>query len=398
MSKPTHAPKVIKVSVLAVPTISVSPNGATFTGNLGTWSGKPMTFTQRWLRDGSPIPDAIGLTYDRQEADKGHALEFEVTAHNAVGETIVTSTPFNVPADPPDPTDPTLYPGIIAAGLEAVWARKQTAGLKVTLDKTLPAHAALLPAGAVLGSFNPTSDFYVKFTQGASISGWDFTGYEVIADAAAVTVTNCRLAYPGGGRLCHPMNGGSLHLISGDLDGTGVRDVNHAMTENDDNCTLILEDVHGWNAPSIYCDNFGDLQVINSYFEAYGTNTAAINHGEVFKTDLGSFTLHGTVIDLSEGGPILCGNTGAFFLKADKTGNISGSILNSIITFDPAKPLGWTIQMGTNLPNVVHVEIGGCAIRRGNSGYIAWDDTIEVVDLGGNFDLVTGDPIDLSHP
>ncbi len=297
----------------------------------------------------------------------------------------------------PPPPPPQVYPlGVVAAGLEPVWDKKLTAGLKVATTKTLPANEGDLPAGASLGTFGPANANYVRFTADADTSLWDFSGYEVIADGCAVIVRQSRLHYVGGSRLCETMNGGSLHIISSDYDCTGMytgAGVPHGTSINPPGCAIIWEDLHAWNAPRIYCDNKGAFTLSGgSYIEAFGTNTDPLDHGECIKTDLGSFVCDGSIIDIGDGGRIISGITGLLFWKADSTGDITASLSNSIFNWADIQALLYTFQAGQNSPNQVTISFNTCAIKRGSSGVIAFDPGI-IVNFTNCFDLVTGHPL-----
>jgi hypothetical protein len=82
------------------PTVSGTPaEGQRLAGNRGTWTGtRPFTFAYRWLRCDagggacSAIAGATGGAYRLTAGDVGRTVEFEVTATNAQGTTVATST------------------------------------------------------------------------------------------------------------------------------------------------------------------------------------------------------------------------------------------------------------------------------------------------------------------
>lgn len=53
--------------------------GQTLTGNHGTWTGSPTSYTYRWLRDGVAIGGATAQTYTLAAADAGTVITFEET-------------------------------------------------------------------------------------------------------------------------------------------------------------------------------------------------------------------------------------------------------------------------------------------------------------------------------
>lgn len=298
-------------------------------------------------------------------------------------------------APPPVPVPGSTPAGVIAAGLEAVWDYKRTAGLKLVPDKTLPADAASLPAGASLGTFGPASSNYVIFTLDADVSRWDFSGYDVIADGCTVDATNCRLKFVGGGRLAEPTNGGTLNLVSCDVDMTGLLSFYHGGTIVPAGCTMTWTDVHAWGAPRTYCDNFGDLTWTRCYVEAFGIDTDPLDHGETAKTDSGAHTVSYCVVDASDGGEILTGITGLFFGKSDVVStSVALAYDHSILNF--SQPLPWTLQAGITVGDGLSVTMGHCAVKQGSSGFLAKDVDVAVTDTGSNFELVSGDAFVLS--
>lgn len=76
--------------------------GDSLTASPGTWSGSaPMSYTYKWLRDGSAVSGATSSVYTVVEADAGHQLTVEVTATNSVGHHSAPSAPAAVPATAP---------------------------------------------------------------------------------------------------------------------------------------------------------------------------------------------------------------------------------------------------------------------------------------------------------
>jgi hypothetical protein len=71
----------------------------------GLWTGNPTpSLTDRWLRDGVPIPGATGSRYTIQGTDEGHSLACEVTAKSSAGEKSVISAGVGIRASLPAPT------------------------------------------------------------------------------------------------------------------------------------------------------------------------------------------------------------------------------------------------------------------------------------------------------
>ncbi len=67
----------------------------------GLWTGSPTpSLTDRWLRDGAPIPGATAGSYTVQGADAGHGLACEVAARSSAGERSATSAGVAIPGSP----------------------------------------------------------------------------------------------------------------------------------------------------------------------------------------------------------------------------------------------------------------------------------------------------------
>lgn len=84
-------------AVLGTPTV-----GETLRCADGLWTGSPTpSLTDRWLRDGAPIPGASAGSYTAQSADEGHSLSCEVTAKNTAGQESAVSTGVAIPGSSP---------------------------------------------------------------------------------------------------------------------------------------------------------------------------------------------------------------------------------------------------------------------------------------------------------
>ncbi len=90
--------------------------GEELTGSDGEWistgasDGSDLSFSRRWLRDGSPIPGATGLTYTPVAADVDHDLVLEVRAsRSGADDSTAYSAPLTVtPAAAPQLTTETI--------------------------------------------------------------------------------------------------------------------------------------------------------------------------------------------------------------------------------------------------------------------------------------------------
>lgn len=69
--------------------------GSVLTRNNGTWRGAaPITITNQWLRNGTPISGETADTYTVLEADVGATIACSVTASNSAGSTSTTTNSF----------------------------------------------------------------------------------------------------------------------------------------------------------------------------------------------------------------------------------------------------------------------------------------------------------------
>ena len=100
------------------PTISgAAVQGATLTADPGKWQGQgPITITYQWVRCDAtlkscpPIAGATKNTYTLTATDIGHRLLVQVTAHNAGGISVASSSPTAVVqgSTPPPPPPPSV--------------------------------------------------------------------------------------------------------------------------------------------------------------------------------------------------------------------------------------------------------------------------------------------------
>lgn len=119
------------------PTIAGTPQpGQTLGCGNGSWTGSPApTYTQQWLRDGTPIAGATSSSYLVLDADLGTQLACRVTATNTQGSATAQSAPVTVTSTPPTSS----CPG--AAGVSINSAALYTTSASVSLRIRPPAGA-----------------------------------------------------------------------------------------------------------------------------------------------------------------------------------------------------------------------------------------------------------------
>jgi hypothetical protein len=124
------------------------PEGTPLTCEAGEWSGNP-AFSYRWLRNGSPIAGATSDVYTVSEADKGDALQCQVTATNAGGSTSATGfLPIVAIEEPPE------YPPYTENEVPRVPGPALKSGSEISGTVTV---ADQLPEGMVLEGANQTN-------------------------------------------------------------------------------------------------------------------------------------------------------------------------------------------------------------------------------------------------
>jgi hypothetical protein len=81
------------MEVMTVPGITLAPIvtgtakvGQVLTCSEGTWTGSPVSYAYKWLRDGIAIGGAESNTYTVTAADEGHRISCEVTATGPLGD------------------------------------------------------------------------------------------------------------------------------------------------------------------------------------------------------------------------------------------------------------------------------------------------------------------------
>lgn len=95
--------------------------GQSLSGSTGSWTGRRLAFTYRWLRCDTSgagcaaVAGATGTGYLVAAADAGFTLRFEVTATNDDGSLVATSAPTAVVTAPTSGSGATLQPTSVTA-------------------------------------------------------------------------------------------------------------------------------------------------------------------------------------------------------------------------------------------------------------------------------------------
>ncbi|TYL44894.1 Bacterial alpha-L-rhamnosidase [Nocardioides sp. BGMRC 2183] len=90
--------------------------GARLRASAGEWEGDGLTFTRQWLRDGSPIPGAVGATYRVKPVDVRSRLSVQVAATRGDQAGIAISQPTARVTKRPTLTRATLNRSVVKRG------------------------------------------------------------------------------------------------------------------------------------------------------------------------------------------------------------------------------------------------------------------------------------------
>jgi alpha-tubulin suppressor-like RCC1 family protein len=114
----------------------------------GLWTGSPTPIlSDRWLRDGTPIPSATAGSYTVQNADAGHGLACEVMARSSAGERSAVSARVAIPGSPPPTVTATTIGPVVSSSSSttssgATGVKSYTTGLKPSITVTASTLAA----------------------------------------------------------------------------------------------------------------------------------------------------------------------------------------------------------------------------------------------------------------
>ena len=178
----------------------------------GTWSGRVDTTSYAWLRDGTPIASATGISYTVAAADDGHAIACRQTVTNPAGSSSATSATLNGYAAATVATPPTLSgtpavgsnltctPGIWTGRVDSTsfaWLRDGStiAGETSSTYTVVAADAghnigcrilATNPAGTAAADSATVSAYDApELTSAPTISGTPFAGQTLTCDPAS---------------------------------------------------------------------------------------------------------------------------------------------------------------------------------------------------------------------
>jgi hypothetical protein len=186
--------------------------GQVLTGDRGTWSNSPTSFTQTWLRCGGgggncdAINGANGLQYTLGAADDGHTIRFRVTATNADGSTNATSAQTAVVVASGKPTNtalPTIsgtpQEGSTLTGSNGTWANAPTKFTYAWVRCDNKGNSCAAINGATKNTYVPTSAD-INTTVRIHVTASNSAGDNTASSAASAVITKNRGAgCPSGG-------------------------------------------------------------------------------------------------------------------------------------------------------------------------------------------------------
>jgi hypothetical protein len=291
-------------------------------------------------------------------------------------------------------TDPGFYStGVIAGSLQSVVDLKTTAGYVTAPTKTPVSNAAeLVSAGVTIGSG------VLTFGSTFALSGFDFTGWELVFGAVTGTLTGCKIA------KAHLVN--SPYHISFSSTGADIT-LSHCTGD-------FTVDQTGWGGCHVTVGNivrpgfshwtgasighfFGAGRVIGTdcYLGPPGNLPDAFSHIEQAKHDNEACSWTRTYFDGLAGVPHTIGVNGGLSGNIYHVGalTLSQCVLNGA-SFEGSN---WALSLRGDVPGISCVlNASGCVIQAGTSGYAGQTPVSSAtITQSGNFDYDTGAPITL---
>lgn len=268
-------------------------------------------------------------------------------------------------------------PSVCEARAFPIWDAKTFAGPKSTAP-------AALPAG-----------LYLTDGLAHTITGSIVTNLAGKGDLLGVGVTN-------GAVVKGPTT--SLTYEDGTIDCTGLINGNASCLRFSGQAAATFRRARFINAPRLHVFWPGGVGLWEDcYFGPWAQNPRDGDHLEAFHTEAGEVTLRRTFIDGDSWQPwpvAKCGETGAMLLKAG-AGTLKATLDGLLITGSATHHWPYPIQAKAQTGDV-DIYVSNCILEKGSSGYFGSAELngfkVRVHDLGGNRDLITGQPVDHSYP
>lgn len=296
-------------------------------------------------------------------------------------------------------------PGVIAAGLQSVWDLRSTAGPTLATNKIMNADQASLPATSNVTASPP--QVFLPTTGTPTLDRWDWNNYNPVVRGGANlnTFTNNKFRAPGFGRLLKVGNdgpAGTALVQFTDFDATGISNVNAGATQIDSNSTLTVQNSRMFGASHINLKAFGVAVVQDSFLGTFCLNPPVAAHCEsAFFSN--NTTLSRVLVDNSAAAPS-GGQTGPLYFEADAVGNIVATMDQTIINWPDAMALLGTLQVAGKNGKSLRLTVSNSVFKKGSNAGLAGyfvitqfnTGTVCIIDGGGNYDLVSGNSINLT--
>jgi len=284
------------------------------------------------------------------------------------------------------PTNIAPPASIMAARMQAVWGLRDTAGCKLPVGMPQTAPVSVLASTQIQGAD----------LRGGVFAQGDDTELRIsdsILRARGLAKMLALGSTPGGVTLGKGSPRGIISRTTLDLSGDST--LTAAPISGYNNASLSFDDVRmieasrnfiAWAGP-------GHLELLNSFVGAFGVATDAKDHCEGPHIEGGSFLFNGDLFAPDLGSPLTGALTAAIYIEGLYS-PVVGAISHSIVDI-PKGPVLWTMQVCARKFDV-ELTIGNTGMRKGSSGYIgktALGGKLRIRDVGGNFDLTTGAPV-----
>lgn len=289
------------------------------------------------------------------------------------------------------------YPlGVIAAGLQAVYDLKTTAGPTQSALITLPGGAASVPV-TISGDDAQTA------TSGTvTAARAQFTGYDLQArGTCVVALTQPRLGNSGG-RVAQVQDTASLTITDGEIDAAGAANAFSGAITAYEGTEFAATNTKWVNAPMMFLRAYGpDFVITSNYFGSYGLNPyASDSHLEAIQVDGGTGGIHTSRFEPGSDPPSMGGHTAPLYYE-DYLSNVDHEIRDVIIGWTGSPGIPASVQAAAKNGRNVTLRVSGSVLKMGTSAYVVPSQisgVLTIIDEGGNYDYDTGAPINVSFP
>lgn len=238
---------------------------------------------------------------------------------------------------------------------------------------------------------------------GGAISDQAFVDMGLSIRASSWAFDRVTFAGPGGiGRLLGIGDDGKTAaalVTDAKFNGAGMSRGNASIVTVGPQSVAVFRRASFINSPRIHLDSSADFLLLDeSKFGCIGQAGIVADHLEAVFIRAGRVLIRNTVVDISPpaGKPQVGGVTSPVFFKSQVPGKpLDAEVLGGTFGGGGA----YTFQVGADKAEVT-VRIGGAGLHKGLSGYAAANSInfrARIIDLGGNYDAVTGAAINLTQ-